>query len=99
MDGVKNCFNEEKLLKFLAADDEFCEENNLDYMVCDNFFDQFLGLEEGKITELLEGSRQEGIELSKKGELREAGYGRQETHEVSKKVRCDTLLWLTPLLK
>ena len=28
-----------------------------------------------------------------------AGYGRGKEHEVSKKVRCDTLIWLTSLLK
>ena len=31
--------------------------------------------------------------------MREAGYGRQEDHKISKKIRCDTLMWLTPLLK
>ena len=37
LDPVKNCFTQEKLEKFLSPDDEFNEENNLDYMICDNF--------------------------------------------------------------
>ena len=52
-----------------------------------------------KANELLIGCREEGVKLSKEGELREAGYGKQENHKVSKKIRCDTLMWLTPLLK
>ena len=57
MDPVKNNFTEEKLMKFLEPDDEFCEENNLDYMICDNFFDEILQLPEEQISALLGGCR------------------------------------------
>ena len=99
LDPEKNSFTKEKLEKFLSPDDEYCEENNLDYMICDNFFEEFLQMTPEKANELLIGCRKEGMKLSKEGELREAGYGRQEEHKVSKKIRCDSLMWLTPLLK
>ena len=44
MDPIKNCFTQEKLEKFLSPDDEYDESNNIDYMICDNFFDQFLSM-------------------------------------------------------
>ena len=66
-------------------------------MIIDNFVEFF---ENPDILSLegLQACRSESVNLATNGCLREAGFGRQETLQVDKKVRCDTLMWLTNLL-
>ena len=89
----------ENLIKFLSPEDKFNQENDLDYMICDDFFSSFSGQTSVDTESLLRGCLAEADALSKSGQLIEAGFGRDQEHKVSKKIRCDTRMWLTSLLK
>ena len=89
----------ENLERFLSPEDKFNQENDLDYMICDDFFSSFSGQTDEQTTTLLSGCLEEARALSSAGKLEEAGFGRNEERKVSKKIRCDTRMWLSSLLQ
>ena len=73
IDKEKFKFSEQKVK-------ELCEDK-IDYLIVDDMF-------EGKEEWLLK-AREEGIMMTEKGQLKEAGYGRGEEYQKNKKVRGD----------
>ena len=68
-----------------------------DFIICDNLIEF---IEEKEIdSSLFQKCRNEAIQLAKKGLLKEAGFGGGKNQKVDKKVRCDSLMWLSNLDK
>ena len=99
LDPEQNQLDIAKLTTFMDKKDDFAEAEDscLDYMVVDNFIEFFQSSDTLSL-ECLQRCRSESETLANNGCLREAGFGRQQTLQVDKKVRSDTLMWLTSLL-
>ena len=67
LDPKQNSFTMENLERFLSPEDKFNQENDLDYMICDDFFSSFSGQTSEDTESLLKGCLAEADALSKSG--------------------------------